>query len=425
MKNFIQKSFLCVVLFGVMAFMVLPFSSCSSTPTNTNTNASTVGTASDDESTTRRRSSDDDDEPENCDHDEGDPCKDSEDCMEDCAFIYKGHSQARTSCQNRGDETVAKLVTVHNRLMGSHAGVNKANATRSGSDVRDDLEDITDEKDDVGLDEFKCYLQIGAGKYISQIREKLAPSANSSDGDNGKARLIETLKWLVVHNHRAAEVLNEDLNRGDEILEELLLKLVLTRADGKDSDCLSGHTGTQYSADRWNAGARSGKGGALKTGAWRIEGDREIKIRFYKNSSAQEGTIQLKSSKDGDLFTALSCFHSETAERNIFSYSAKEDNEHAFNLALSLLTSICREVTDKSKKQAGCARAMMCWTSWQNSCSGSGDRAKGGGCMYHEKTNTKNEKLWKMLSENYEDDLENENGSEYNNCTAEGFADFF
>ena len=432
MKNFIQTFFigqrtvLFVILFAVTTFMFFPFSSCS--PNNQNTAGSTVDNNPSDDNSGRRRS----DPDEDCDEDEGDPCKDSEDCMIDCANIYNGYPQARTSCQNRGEDTVAKLVIVHNRLMGSYAKRNKDNARRSGHNLRNDLEDITDDERGVGIDEFKCYLQIGAGKYIEQIQAGLAPSSNSNDEGNAKARLIETLKWFVVHNKDAAEILDNDLNSGDEILENLLLELVPFAE--KDKDCLSGHEGTEYTDRIWDDPPRENKGGLLNTGAWRMEGDKdirekkdiaEIRVRYWKSQHDEdEGIIHLKSGKDRDLFTALSCFHSETFERNIFSYSAKENNEHIFNLALSLLTSICAEVTDESEKQAGCARALMCWTSWQNSCSGSGDEARGGGCMSHDKTNIKNTKLWEMLDKHYENELENGN-SEYNDCTAEGFADFF
>ena len=76
-----QGAVLGAILFAILAFTVLPFSSCSTAPTNTNMSASTVDTGNtDDEDEPRRRSSGGNDEPEKCDQDEGEPCRDDEYC---------------------------------------------------------------------------------------------------------------------------------------------------------------------------------------------------------------------------------------------------------------------------------------------------------------------------------------------------------
>ena len=421
-----------LVLFVMMAF----FGSCS--PNNQGTAGSTVNNnpdsgADDDDATDSRRRSSDDDEPEGCDDDEGDPCKDDEDCMADCAFIYKNHSQSRNSCKNRGDETVGKLVTIHNRLMGAYAGKDKSNAQRSDSDVKRDLEKISNDDEDVGIDELKCYLQIGAGKYIDQIEEGLTPSNDAADNDDNKrSRLVETLKWFVEYNKEAAEVL-ADLNRGKNILTTLLLQLaegpgVATNKPNSTKDCI---TGTEYKVNNPGASVSPEQGNKnnpdVTQRLWWFSSSNNLEIWYYDDdttpNNGQKGEISLDSGTK-NLYNALSCFHTDISHESIFTYSAEEDNEHIFDLAFNLLRDSCDEVTDS--KKAGCARALMCWTSWQKSC-GASNRGATSSCNKsgHVKDNDDDGELWDRAKE-HESHLEKSSGgSNYNECDTEAFADFF
>ena len=392
-------------------FMVVSFGSCSSTPTNTNTSASTVNTADEDEETSRRRSDSDEDEPEDCDDDEGDPCKDDDDCEATCAHIYSGKTSSITSCKNRGDETVGRLEEIHDILMGYKAGTDGAEQ-RSASKVKSELAKIRDDDEDADHDALKCYLQIGSHKYIREIKTNgLRPSDETGNSSEKRANLIETLKWLVEDDKESAEAI-ADLNNGDNILEALLLKL--NEFDKTNSHCLSENIATDpannLSEDR---------------DIWKLN-TRKIEIYQAETGSAIKGVITLNNDADKDTYDALSCIYTEVVgNRNIFSYSAEEKNEHIFDLAFGLLRGICEDVKNNGHDEdKGCARAMMCWTAWR-------DANSGNGAVDPDLTNSsrtpkdEGDDLWKM-AKNHESQLEpEEGGSEYYECKVENFADFF
>ena len=123
------------------------------------------------------------------------------------------------------------------------------------------------------------------------------------------------------------------------------------------------------------------------------------------------------------LYDALSCFHPDITNHNIFSYTAKEENEHIFDLAFELLRDICDEVTES--KKAGCVRALMCWTSWQKAC---GVSNRGKDCNdkgNHVSLNDGDRDLWER-AEDHKSSLEKSSGgSNYNECSTGDFADFF
>lgn len=448
-----NKNYLWIVAsFAILSVLVFPFGSCS--PNNTSTEGSTVDT---DEDTTRRRSSsgnsgsrrsgdDDEDEPEGCDDDDGESCKEIEDCMNDCTYIYKNHPIARRSCQNRGYKTVGRLVTIHDRLMGKNAGEERFRE-RDQNDVKSDLNDITDDEDGIGHNELKCYLQIGAGKYIDKLEDGLTDTNLSNDTLKGSAvdRLHETLKWMV-EDKETAEILN-DLNRGPSILKALLEKLANLRNDQFTTDrtgnfkwqCLGenfknykpNRSGSGYFAEtnRVNNIYNKRNNQDLDQALWWLDND-SLKIWHYDRTSTpkgQDGTIQLT---DSDLFNALSCFHLiDNESNNIFTFSANEGNKDMFDMAFYLLNEkSCKDVKDI--KKPGCARALICWSSWQKKCYATNDEGNNGGteCDESEDHNldrNNTERLWDMIKNKYKEKLENEGPSKYDNCTTKGFYDFF
>ena len=407
--------------FGLaLFFMVVSFGSCSSTPTNTNTSASTVNTADEDEETSRRRSDSDEDEPEDCDDDEGDPCKDDDDCEATCAHIYSGKTSSITSCKNRGDETVGRLEEIHDILMGYKAGATGAEV-RSDSKVKSELAKIRDDDEDVDHDALKCYLQIGSHKYIREIKNGLS----GGDDIKKRANLIETLKWLVEDDKESAEAI-ADLNNGDNILEALLMGLageitgIKEPTDKSTKDCIGG---AEYDFGASDVPPNSiGYSNNLNKAIWDFDsGSEEIRV-LYEDSGKQIGVIDIDSDKNAKLYNALSCFQGGSiGSYNVFSYSAEENNEHIFDLAFELLRGICDDVKAKSAGQdKACARALMCWTSWQDSCGSSG-RGATGTCS---PSTSEDNDLWKRARE-HESYLEKDSGSEYNECRAKDFADFF
>ena len=407
-----------LVLFVMMAF----FGSCS--PNNTDTNPSTVnnpnsGDDDDNEDDSRRRSSDDD-EPEGCDDDEGDRCKGNESCEQICESIYDKWGAIR-SCMDRGDETVAKLQAIHDILMGKKAGKTDAD-NRSASEVERELAKIKDDDDDedVDHDDLKCYLQIGYQKYISQIEKGLKPSDNT-DNNGKRVNLIATLKWLVEDDKEAAEVM-VNVKAGDNILEALLLKLAEGPGDAKpttfaSTDCIDGNNYTQSIAESVIIS------GNIQRDIWWIDGN-QIGIRYFKNSAGVNGLITLDSTEDKDLYNALSCFHAgDINNQNIFVYATEEKNQHILDLAFDLLMNICNKVEDPSNKKAGCARALMCWSAWQSECNVRGNHISSGTCTSGEPEG--NTQFWKELSD-HESQLEKSSGgSNYDECEARRFADFF
>ena len=408
-----------LVLFVMMAF----FGSCS--PNNQGTAGSTVNNnpdsgADDDDATDSRRRSSDDDEPEGCDDDEGDRCKGNEACEQICESIYDKWGAIR-SCMDRGDETVAKLQTIHDILMGDKAGKTGAD-DRSASTVERDLAKIKDDDDDedVDHDDLKCYLQIGYQKYISQLEKGLKPTI-SNDNVAKRANLIATLKWLVEDDQEAAEVM-VDVNAGDNILEALLLKLAEgpggTVPNGT-ADCI---TGTDYAeAVATVALPDSGGNGNIQKDIWWVTNN-DINIRYFEGSAGKTGTIALDSTEDKTLYNALSCFHDgDISDQNIFLYAIEEKNQHMLDLAFDLLMNICNKVEDSSNKKAGCARALMCWSAWQSECNVRGKYSSGTCTSGEPEGNTQ---FWKELSD-HESQLEKSSGSNYDECEARRFADFF
>lgn len=456
MNNFIPKyvfrGVIIVFLTVLSAVMMFSFSSCSldSLGTQGTSQASTNSDSDDDDED--EDDEDDEDDPDDCEENSGDPCKDDHYCSATCENIYKGSQRATRSCKDRGDKTVDFLQEVHDRLMGDDAGRPKFK-DRSPSDIREDLEAITDDDDDVGHDELKCYLQIGSGKYIDWLKAGLTDDSVSSDTEKDQAgdRLKETLRWIV-EDQETANVL-ADLNSGSEILQALLETLAgyydnsgsTDKGDKRaDSRCIAddgyyhNRPQTPYDQDRdgtvddvpKNNNIHKKRNQAELDQAlwWFKNGDLKIWYQSEDNNGndiGKEGEIEIRES-DKNLFSALSCFHKiDSDDHNIFSYSAQEDNDKIFEMAFNLLIESCEE-TDLKKE--ACARSLMCWSSWQLSCFNKGQpRHAGYECAEaaeHRSDSNNTSNLWSDI-EDYEDELEKDGSSNYNNCTAKGFYSFF
>ena len=382
------------------------------------------------DNTSDSKSNDEDDDPdETCDDNEGDPCKGNETCERVCEAIFEEYGEVR-ACINTGDETVDKLQKVHNLLMGKNAGVTsgqREEVTRSPAEVEDDLNKIGEDDDGVERSAFRCYLEIGASKYIARIKKGLSPHPVAGSDSNAKKRerLIKTLKWLVEDDKKSAEIL-ADVNAGDDILSAILKTLVTAPIKDSTHDATHSIDGTEYRASHPDPPNSRSDANGLNHGIWWLSSSTNgLNIRYYRSSSGHTGVIELDSAHDKILYTALSRLHgNDMSNRNIFSYSAKYENQHIFNLAFEELSDVCTGVENKSADHdKACARALMCWTSWQEACD---DASKGSACTASPSATDKsvNNKLWDDMLDEHKSAL---GGSNDNNrdCSSEKFADFF
>ncbi len=410
---FCVKKYVYVLFCLAVAMAVFGSSFLSCSPEFADQGSGNTNTASNNNS---GGDDDDDDDPdETCDDNEGDPCKGNETCERVCESIFEEYDETR-ACINTGDETVAKLEKVHNLLMGKNAGDDRKEVKRAPNQVEDDLHKIGEDEDDDGVDRdtFRCYLQIGASKYITQIKKGLGPASESDNEPKKRERLIKTLKWLVEDDKESAEIL-ADVNAGDDILSAILESLA-TKAFKHStigtSHCIGGNTYMESSVVN-----------SVDYNIWWFDttDTKKIRVRYVEGNNGFNGMIKLDSSHDRILYNSLSCLHDgqDMSSRNIFSYSAEHDNAHIFNLAFEELSDICEDVESTTDGlDEACAHALMCWTAWQNACSTRGEVT----CTTSPNDN-KNDNLRSMLSE-HESALEY-NGSNYKKCDTETFAKFF
>ena len=113
------------------------------------------------------------------------------------------------SCKDRGDETVGMLETVHNRLMGKNAGYDGFK-DRDQNRVKDDLQEITDDEDDIGHEELNVICKSALQNILTKIKDGLTD--DDTNEDNAAGRLHETLNWMVT-DKETAKVLHE-LDKG-------------------------------------------------------------------------------------------------------------------------------------------------------------------------------------------------------------------
>lgn len=339
---------------------------------------------------------DDGEEEENDDdRDDGDTCRGNETCEEVCEKIYEEYAEAR-KCFDEGDLKVGRIQRVHNLLMGNIGTDGDFNSGRDKDELLRDLEVISDSDEDDDDEEavrpvdLEYYLELGATKYITAIKNGLG----GSDSNSKLKLLVTTLKWMI-DNEEIADQL-EDVNDGSEILEELLLNIRL--ADS--SNCLSNETpsgsvdDSQADTDLWGLSI-SGK---------------NLTVTYRKgNNVTPNASILLDKNSDARLYDALSCISVEN--RNVFSYSAQEDNETIFNMAFDLLDKICEDVTTEKDKNKACAKIMMCWTAWKVA----GESSPG--------QSDQDDEIWNMAEE-HKSKLD-PNANNYKRCYADDFSEFF
>ena len=323
---------------------------------------------------TRRRRDDDDDE------DDGDKCRGNESCERVCEAIYEDYSE-QTNCMDEGDLQVGRLEKVHNLLM---------KEGRDADEVESDLQELSAGEEDVDINHFEDYLKLGTSKWVEQIKKGLGADDDQDDQVDKFARLIETLKWLV-KDKEVAEILSE-VDSGENVLKELLLAL----DDNGNGSCI----GIESEPADVNTD---------NTDLWSLAAE-TVTVKYWNNSSSQDGTAVLDNAADGKLYKALSCQYSDANDDNVFSYAADRSNESIFNMAFDLLAEICNVETKPLGQDKACARALICWTA-EKDAGGDPDAAS-------------NSDFWE-LAENRKNDLEENSDSDYNDCSAEKFKYLF
>ena len=395
---------LCVVVLG-MAFLTSFFITCAPDTATTTTNSSRSVAPN----------SDTDDDEDNDDLD-GYRCEDDSRCRNTCDSIYDGYIEYR-SCVERGDRKVGRLEKVHNYLMGKKKGT--VYESRSKSEVEDDLNKIysddnnNDDDDEIDLDELEDYLEIGVGKYISRIKDRL--------GNTGNELLLETIKWIV-ENEKVAEVLKEE-DGGNNILRALLLEFEKGNSDTAGEGC--GSVDNDQCLERAKDTNITSCSNTDSTEIWKLNvSSRQLKI-CYHDGSSQNVNIDLSgSTEDIRFYNALSLFYFDTGLdggsnttkqnlHNIFSYAVDENNKYVFDMAFDLLKKACEgaDVTGSPAvhENKACARALFCWTV----------AVRGEDEIWDESND------YIRDNSNYIDYLKVDNNSDYNDCTAEKFEAFF
>ena len=379
-KSYSIKRLLWLFFALTIGFSLFGFSFVSCAP-GIDEQASGDGDDGDEETTPRRRRDDDDD-----DEDDGDKCRGNESCERVCELIYDGYSE-QTECMDEGELQVGRLEKVHDFLM---------EEGRDADDVESDLDSLSEGEEDVDINHFEDYLKLGTSKWVEQIGKGLG-GVDDSEGDKFD-RLIETLKWFV-KDKEVAEILSE-VNNGDDVLEELLLALYIQSVVG-DRTCIEAAEPVATVAhDNYS------------TNLWGLDLDVNNVIFKYYHDLSRDGQVELDNAADAKLYNALSCQYSDVNGDNVFSYAAdKSNNVNIFNMASDLLVKVCDVQPQDKGQDKACARALICWTSWQDVGGGEGNHL-------NDSTN-----FWE-LAESRKSDLE-EGDSNYNDCKAKAFDEFF
>ena len=300
--------------------------------------------------------------------DDGDQCEGNETCERVCEAIYEIYSE-QVQCMDEGDIKVGRLEKIHDILM---------KEDRNKSDIENDLQKITDGEEDIDVNDFDEYLQIGGTKWVTEI-EASEDSEDNRLGENVD-NLKEILKWLIETDEEAAEILSE-VDDGSKILEALLLRV---------AESCSSSLPSKISASVVSIPAYSG----TEINLWGLNA-KEVKFGYYKKSDSKGiGVVTLKVDKDAELYDALSCKIED--DSNVFSYAADEDNQIIFDIAFESLSELCDKAegtTGNKDPQEVCIRTLMCWTAWQFTL---GTQSPG-------PSNSSTTGFWKMLENKHSD----------------------
>ena len=285
-------------------------------------------------------------------------CRGDSRCEDDCDLMYPARGEA-ADCIDLSSRQVAELFDIHDLV------TNEGNANIRESD----LEKLSEEDDDYDIKSFELYLEIGSSAWTEWI-ENTGGKTDYYNSPASSADAQTIVEWIADNENITKALSSAD--KGDEVLEALLEK-----AAGNCSNCISNSTPT--------AGGRPDQ-------LFAVSG-KELQI-----ATPTVEKIELDNNNDANLYKHLSSlsFNNE----NIFSLSANEKNEDLFAMAFNLLSSVCENAENNDDdEQTACKRALMCWT----------------------EAKTDDDVFDEYGAENHQDALEDDDGGDFDDCTASHF----
>ena len=371
-----------ISIISIILLSIASWVSCSSSVSPSSTRSARSGSTTSSSSST----ADDDEDVEEC--------TDRESCEDECNKIYDAY-QEKNECEDLDVDEVVDLGRVYNALHNGRLS---------------DLENISDETDDVDQSMFGDYLEIGLSGWTRCIKNwGLATPRNCLDtkdisDSKGKENLKNTLKWLIDED----DVANVLKGHDDEykVIKELVLSL--KAKFGKNSVVQAIGEGNHIGLDWFLSDAKSVKCDTAPQFFSTYTSD----LVICKDTGTSQPTNNIDlSTSDKEIYDALSVTifgtGSEADKLNIFSYSASGKNkdkggEDVFEMAYGLLDRICNKEDGDQKLQ--CRKAMMCWTHYQTDTDG-----------------TEYDTKFDVLVKAHQSDLEDD--GDYDNCTpVDGFA---
>ena len=315
--------------------IILGFTSCSGS--NTIATSSSRRT-----STSRNTSSSSSDEDEK---DDGDPCKGSDSCEETCDRIYGDYSEVQ-KCEDEGRDKVGRLDKVYKHL-------------KSGK--YNELLDISEEDNDVDMDDFEEYLELGVTGWTDLIEEW-------GDGTPEPSKLIDTLQWLI-DKTSVSEVL-QDSDDGLDVLEKILIGFnsvtgfdlkahnIIT-SDNNHANLNTGGSNAQNCGANNQHNYHTGHTASNKNKLYIL-----VKGGTYCSSDPDQSSrkaVDFDTSQDRMLYRGLAYMSLDSNSENVFSYSIEKNNEAIRTMAYDLLNKVCSATSSNADKPIACRRALFCW----------------------------------------------------------------
>jgi len=380
----IQKKLMRIFLLFVFIIMVaINFSFISCAPN--------LDSAS---STTTSPTNNNGESKEEDNRDNGDPCKGNVTCEEVCNTIYKTRYE-QTSCFLKGDKQVGRLEKIYNLLFF---------AEKKHFFIEQDLDNIVLGRS-VDVRDLEDYLEIGSTLWIEEIEN--LPNSN----DNSRKILLSVLKWIG-ENKSVTEAIS-NVNDGDNILENLLVKLLNSHSNSADKN----HLGCKLAQLKGGVPDCNWHNnhfvGSKDTCLWHMN-KKDLQIKYYSLENSPSIINLSFRSPQAEMYRALSCQHEEINSRNIFTIASRNNNQVLFGMAFELLGRVCNNISTNTYRQIACKKALMCFTAW---------RETNGGDIGNLSPEELRGNYWDIVSE-YRENLEGKQFN-YNHCTAEAFGELF
>ena len=355
-------SIVCIIFLSIASWV-----SCSSSVQPNSTRSARSGSTTSSSSST----ADDDEDVEEC--------SDRESCEEECSKIYDAYAE-QNECEDLDIDEVVDLGRVYNALHNGRPS---------------DLENISDETDDVDKSMFGDYLEIGLSGWIRQIRcwRGIGKDCTTNQQD----KLNSTLKWLIDEEDVAGIL--KDHDDESKVIKELLLFFSITGATPRDR------------SGSWINNVTLNCGGSDRATRTKAVGNK-IQI-CIDATTGNKKEITLDSTTDYNTYLGLSGTYFDSTN-NIFIASADAKDRggtDVFEMAYRLLDRVCDNINsgDNTDKEIACRRNLLCWS-------------------YYKSEEDKDDIDGRLedLMETHKGDLEKSKSgySDFNECTPQDFAKY-